>query len=185
MANGYKSWGMLDSGIALRLLYMLTTPFKENPLYKAGTIDEKGNYILPKNKRVKPEQRPTYLDRLVINVKKLINKLPAGENMLKNLLAAMILIKEGIETENPKLLEESVQLPNPDDVKYVNDKVSFYAIWEEYCRLKEEVGVGAIGGGSGMPANNVSSGFVCLNDSPLKWGVIRRKAHLKTLKGTK
>lgn len=179
MSNkGYKSWGVADNAIALRLLLMLTTPFKENPLFKSGTIDEKGNYILPKNKRVKPEQRPTYLDRLIINVKKLINKLPTGENTLKNLLAAMILVKEGIETEDPKLLEESVELPNIDDVKYVNDKVTFYKIWEEYCRIKEESGVGAIGGG--MPANNISSGNIATYDKPLSMGIARRKAHLRS-----
>lgn len=177
MGKGYKSLGVGDNLISLRLLYMLTTPFKENPLYKAGTIDEKGNYILPPNKRTKPEQRPTYLDKLIINVKKLLNKLPMGENMLKNLLAAMVLVKEGIETEDTKLLEESVKLPNIDDAKYINDKISFYKVWEEYCKLKEDVGVGAISGN--MPANNISSGNVATYDTPLNMGVVRRKAHLR------
>lgn len=174
MAITYKSHAVLDNAIAMRILLMLCTPFKENPLYKAGTIDEKGNYILPKAKRTKPEQRPTYLDKLIINLKKLLNKLPMGENNLKNLLAAMILIKEHWGTENPKLLTEDVELPNVDDVKYINDKISFYKVWKEYVKLKEDAAVSS----SAMPANNVSSGHVALVDTPMNFGAKKRKGFM-------
>jgi hypothetical protein len=174
MAHTYKSNPILDNVIVFRMLYLLTVPFKENPLYKAGTIDEKGNYILPKSKRIKPEQRPTYLDKLIINLKKLLNKLPMGENNLKSLLAAMILLKEGIETENPKLLTEDVKLPNVNDVKYINDKISFYKVWKEYVKLKEDAAVSS----SAMPANNVSSGHVAMVDTPMNFGAKKRKGFM-------
>ena len=38
----YKSHPFIDNAIALRLLVMLTTPFKEMDAYKAGVIDETG-----------------------------------------------------------------------------------------------------------------------------------------------
>lgn len=177
MAITYKSRPIVDNVIAMRLLLMLCTPFKENPLFKAGTIDEKGNYILPKAKRTKPEQRPSYLDKLIINLKKLLNKLPMGENNLKNLLAAMILIKENWGTENPKLLSEDIELPNIDDPKYVNDKISFYKVWQEYVKLKEDaVSTSSV---SSVPANNVSSGNVALVDKPLNFDAKKRKGLLR------
>ena len=69
-----------DNLYAIRMLTMLCTPFSEMPAYKAGVIDEKGKYIVSPNDRT-AEQKSTvgYIDRLIINVKKLINKLPGGE----------------------------------------------------------------------------------------------------------
>ncbi len=104
----YKSHPIIDNGIALRLLTILCTPFKEFPAYKSGVIDEKGKYIVPKASRTSVQKKTlTYLDRLMINVKKIINKLPGGENKLKNIVTAMFLIKESLEkeTDNPDLLE--------------------------------------------------------------------------------
>lgn len=79
-----------DNLYAIRMLTMLCTPFSEMPAYKAGVIDEKGKYIVSPNDRT-AEQKSTvgYIDRLIINVKKLINKLPGGESKLKNIVAGI------------------------------------------------------------------------------------------------
>lgn len=75
----YKSNPVVDNVIALRLLTILCTPFTEFPAYKAGIIDDKGRYIIPKSKRTSQQNKSlTYLDRLMINLKKIINKLPGG-----------------------------------------------------------------------------------------------------------
>ena len=103
----YTSHSFMDNAIALRLLVMLTTPFKEMDAYKAGVIDDKGKYIVKPNDRTAEQKKVlTYLDKLIINVKKMINKLPGGENNLKNIIAAMILIKENMEYENKVVLTE-------------------------------------------------------------------------------
>ena len=89
---------LVDNVIALKLLARLTTPFTEYPAYKTGVIDDKGKYLVKQNKRTREQNNSiTYLDKLMINIKKMINKLPGGENKLKNIVAAMVLIKEAIE----------------------------------------------------------------------------------------
>ena len=160
----YTSHSFMDNAIALRLLVMLTTPFKEMDAYKAGVIDDKGKYIVKPNDRTAEQKKVlTYLDKLIINVKKMINKLPGGENNLKNIIAAMILIKENMEYENKVVLTEENLAKVYDDSKYDDDKVRFIKTWCEYLKLKEETGTSAIASSStsneGSVPNNTTQGI--------------------------
>ena len=160
----YTSHSFMDNAIALRLLVMLTTPFKEMDAYKAGVIDDKGKYIVKPNDRTAEQKKVlTYLDKLIINVKKMINKLPGGENNLKNIIAAMILIKENMEYENKVVLTEENFAKVYDDSKYDDDKVRFIKTWCEYLKLKEETGTSAIASSStpneGSVPNNTTQGI--------------------------
>ena len=98
---------VIDSLIVFRILKMLTTPFNKTPAYKFGFIDAKGNRIKtlpdPNNKNVKLENNPktkeeknslTPLHRLVFNLKKLIEKLPAGKSAFASYAVALLLLKE-------------------------------------------------------------------------------------------
>ena len=176
----YKSSPLVDNMIALRLLTILCTPFNEFPAYKAGLIDEKGKYIVPKSKQTPAQKRSlTYLDRLMINVKKLINKLPGGESKLKNIVSAMVLVKECYQNNIPEftithqMLVEKVEkydIKNPEYQKLID-------LWCQYSKQqqkqKEEVGVAAISGGS-APTNNTSG--VAITTLPLSANsVVRRK----------
>ena len=169
----------IDNLIALRLLKILTTPFNEFPAYKVGVIDEKGKYIVPKNKRDAKQRRSlTYLDRLMINIKKLINKLPGGENKLKNLIAAMVLIKEchDKQDDGETLTEQYVE-------QYINDFESedthykrIANMWEMYIKLKEQTTAAAISGTAGADshvANNNTSGIE-IYSAPMGDAIIRR-----------
>lgn len=169
----YTSHSVMDNAIALRLLVMLTTPFKEMDAYKSGIIDEKGKYIVKPNNRTAEQKRTlTYLDKLIINVKKMINKLPGGENNLKNIIAAMILIKENMEVENKIVLTEENFSKIYDDVKYDDERVRFIRTWCDYLKLKEEIGTSAIGGST---PNNTTHG-IANYDAPL--GSQKSRKHL-------
>lgn len=184
----YNSNPLIDNMIALRLLTMLCTPFNQFPAYKSGVIDEKGKYLIKSNKQTAAQKRTcTYLDRLIINVKKMINKLPGGESKLKNIVAAMVLIKESIDNNVPDyiLTEQSLQnkviqynIANPQYQRMIN-------LWCEYLKTKqqnEDVGVGAIGGGSGgnPPANNTSG--IAITTLPLSQNSIVRRTEKCRLK---
>lgn len=178
--------------IALQLLTMLCTPFSEFPAYKTGVIDDKGNYLVrPEYRTLEQRKSIGYLDRLIINVKKLINKLPGGENKIKNVVAGMFLIRESVgryRVGDSVLLEEDEHLLDPfkEDLWALKDTRDRYhasreqtlELWSEYCRIKEEAGVGAISGGSGgepcggTPTN--TTGGVAGYSLPLG-SVVRRK----------
>ena len=87
---------VLNNLIAFKVLYMLVTPFKETDAYKLGIIDENGKNLIKPSKFTKYEQKEaySYLHRLVFNMKRILAKLPGGDNRLKSLAAALYLIKE-------------------------------------------------------------------------------------------
>ena len=93
---------IVDNLIAYRVLKMLVTNFEDTEAYKLGIIDAKGKSIRKANTLQTSNERDayTYLNRLVFNMKKIINKLPGGESKLKSLIAALFLVKEQYESGN-------------------------------------------------------------------------------------
>lgn len=176
--------------MALQLLSMLCTPFTDFPAYKTGVIDEKGNYLVPPSKRTLEQRKSIgYLDRLIINVKKIINK-TGNENKLKNIIVGMFLVKENLEryrTQNI-LLEEDNHVSDPikEDLWALKDTRDRYQasrnqtleLWSEYVRLKENVGVSAMSGGASgnTPTNNLSG--IAWYDLPLG-SIARRKKEVE------
>lgn len=188
---------LAGNAVALQLLTMLCTPFTEFPAYKTGVIDAKGNYLVrPEYRTLEQRKSIGYLDRLIINVKKIINKLPGGESKIKNIVAGMFLIRESVSRYrdgDSTLLEEDTHLLDSfgEDLWALKDTRDRYRasreqtleLWSEYCRIKEEagggaggigagggVGVGALGGGS-TPTN--TTGGVAGYSLPL--GTIQRR----------
>jgi hypothetical protein len=91
---------LIDNAMALRILYMLVTPFVSMDAYKFGVIDGRGKFLLS-GKKLSNDQRQSYsmLDRIVISLKRLLAKLPGGDNKLKSLIAAYWLVKESYANE--------------------------------------------------------------------------------------
>ena len=87
---------IVDNLIAYRVLKMLVTNFEDTEAFKLGIIDNKGKNLRKTSslQTTKEREAYTYLNRLVFNVKKIINKLPGGESKLKSLIAALWLVKE-------------------------------------------------------------------------------------------
>lgn len=170
----YKSTP-IDNAIALRLLAILCTPFEDFPAYKSGVIDEKGKYIVPHSKRSPAQKRSlTYLDRLMINIKKMINKLPGGESKLKNIVTAMVLIKECTENTNDGiLLTEEYTNEVSDNLDYTKDEYhNIVNLWCEYLKLKEEMGSSAI---ATNPIGNTTSGIDGYSLPLSKDSIVRRQ----------
>jgi hypothetical protein len=81
---------------------MLVTNFEDTEAFKLGIIDAKGKNIRKATTLQTAQERDayTYLNRLVFNMKKIINKIPGGENRIKSLVAALWLVKEQYESGN-------------------------------------------------------------------------------------
>ena len=89
-----------DLILVYQFLKRLTTPFNETPAFDLGIIDERGNRIKSKELKTTEEKNAYgYFDRLVFNVKKLLERLPGGKNRLASYAAALFLIKEAHKPE--------------------------------------------------------------------------------------
>lgn len=99
---------ILDNLIAIRILYLLVTPFEKQEAYRVGAIDSNGNAKL-KISEMTPEQRTNYtmLHRLVFRLKKMLGALPFGKTTLASFGAAYLLVRECIDQKlEPSNLEE-------------------------------------------------------------------------------
>ena len=89
-----------DLVLVYQFIKRLTTPFNETPAFDLGIIDERGNRIKSKELKTTEEKNAYgYFDRLVFNVKKLLERLPGGKNRLASYAAALFLIKESHKPE--------------------------------------------------------------------------------------
>lgn len=87
---------------------MLVTPFDKSDAYKLGIIDAKGKILKKQSQLTTSEEMDayTYLQRLVFNLKRLLNKLPGGDKYTKNLIAAYFLIKESYQNNDDSNIDQ-------------------------------------------------------------------------------
>lgn len=91
--------GVTDLVLAYSFLKRLTTPFKDTDAFRLGLIDEKGKR-LKKAETSEEKKAVGYFDRVIFNLKRLLEKLPGGSSQIASYGAALWLIKEGnIERE--------------------------------------------------------------------------------------
>jgi len=91
-----------DLVYTIRFLKMLVTPFEKLGAFKAGIIDKDGNKLVKRNtdwfntvdNREAYSKHYTSFIRLVINLKKLMAKVPGGRSVIARYGAALLLIKE-------------------------------------------------------------------------------------------
>ena len=147
---------VIDNLIALRVLYLLVTPFDKTEAFKRGVIDKDGK-LLVKVKDQTPEQRQAYdyLDRMVFNLKRLIGKIPGGKSILASYVAALYLIKEDTKMSASELefRFNSIMSKIEDGVVLVEETI----LVEKFLKDLEEDGAPAgVGGGGqvGVPSSN-------------------------------
>lgn len=119
---------IVDNLITFKILWMIVTPFKDTKAFEYGIVDEQGKLLKKVDQLRTMEEKDAYspLVRLVFNIKRLIGKLPGGENKIKNIAAAYFLVKENVlcddfdhitenyvkELSNYVLIEETLTVLN-------------------------------------------------------------------------
>jgi hypothetical protein len=154
---------VVDLFMVYQFVRRLATPFKEWEAYKLGIIDEQGN-ILRKRKDlrlVKERNAFGVFDVLVLNLKKLLEKIPGGQSRLASYAAALYLIREWNHFSTDSLLTEDItdqQLTDSIDLFFssyyyyttlsdnVNKKVSLDELFEQ--TFSEEVPTMNVGSGN-------------------------------------
>ncbi len=145
----------VDNVIAYRVLSMLVQPFNQSDAFRLGIIDAHGINLIPSAKFTTQEQKNAYnyLTRLVFNLKKILAKLPGGDNKTKNLVAAMFLLKEAYAKHTLQLDQstlDKVMRKLDEGVTFVDEQL----IVEEFLQLEDV-------------ANSVGDGKAVSVDEPL------------------
>ena len=90
---------VVDLILIYQFLKRLTTPFDKTEAFKLGLIDEQGKRTDKKIETTQEERAYGYFDRMVFNLKKLIEKVPGGKSRLASYAAALFLIRESEERD--------------------------------------------------------------------------------------
>jgi hypothetical protein len=154
---------LVDLFLVYQFIRRLATPFKEWDAYKLGIIDERGNILRKRRELRLKKERDAFgiFDVLVLNLKKLLEKIPGGQTRIASYAAALYLIREWnhfsddsllTEDVSDELLEESIDLFYDRYVNYiqlpenVNQKILLDELFEE--RFSEDVPTVNVGSGN-------------------------------------
>jgi len=103
---------IVDLFLVFSFIRKLVSPFEKWEAYKLGIIDENGNILIKRKDFTLNAQKAAFgiFDQMILNLKKLLGKLPGGQTKLASYAAALWLIREQqrIEATN-YLTEESVE----------------------------------------------------------------------------
>lgn len=150
---------LLDKEYALRILKMLATDFKDMPAYKKGIIDKDGNN-LKKSYQLKTQDEKkayTYLDRLVIILKKQIkrNEKRGDFTLNKALSPALFVVREQLDSGSRATMniEGKYQSLYELDVTLVEEELAVQTFFAEE-------------GEGGAPTNNTAGVAGLEKDGP-------------------
>lgn len=100
---------MLNLFFLYQFVRKLAKPFVEWDAYKQGIIDENGKVLKKRKELSTSDEKAAFsaFDLMVLNLKKLIEKVPGGKSRLASYAAALYLLREWNHfTENSMLTEE-------------------------------------------------------------------------------
>ena len=167
---------MLDNIIVYKILKLLVTPWKDTEAFKLGIIDDKGKLL--KNytdlKTNEEKEALNVFNRLIFNMKRIIEKIPGGSSKLGSLTAAYFLIKEHLNRDDEipyNVLEEQFMEIVYMESMLVEETVeilTFLETMENEINIDEEDGT--------APAN--VTGPLTSTDEP----VIKKKKRLQDIK---
>jgi len=152
---------VLDLFLVYQFVKRLSTPWNKTDAFKLELIDDKGKKL--KSPETPEEQKAyAYYDRLVFNLKRLLEKLPGGKTRLGSFAAALFLMKEGAtekeftQTELAEGLYKEMTMLDENTTKKLDEM------------LNEDA-----------PANVTGAGVVGTGDDQATWKIDGRKKNVK------
>ena len=87
---------VVDLASIMRIITLITIPFKHWTAYKTGVIDENGKTIKKRRDRKTKEEKDSFtiFHRFVRNIKRIIGFIPFGKSIIGSLAASLFLIRE-------------------------------------------------------------------------------------------
>lgn len=110
-------------------LKKLVTPFDKTKAYEFGIIDERGKVLRKKSTLRTEEERDAYTltDRLIWNLKRIMEKVPGGRSRIASYAAALFLLKE---KDNSALFANEEELER--ELEQYFDQLENDTLSEEY-----------------------------------------------------
>jgi hypothetical protein len=110
---------VVDSYLVYAFVRRLVMPFDKYPAYTAGLIDADGNFLKSRDQFTPDEKKALPLfDIMIINLKRLIAKLPLGKTRLATIAAALMLLRA---KPNKKKVNESLYSLEEDLIKTMKE----------------------------------------------------------------
>lgn len=142
----------IDTVMALRVIQLLVTPFKNWPAYHKGIINAEGKLLVnPKDLTAPQKDDWSMLQRLCWRLKLILAKIPGGQSQVASIAAAYLLVKESLETG--KEIKENFE----------GLKKSLNKVTEIEISLVEEV---MAGGSTSTTTNTVATAMPQTKDLP-------------------
>lgn len=117
-----------DLFYTFRFVKLLTTKWEDTDAYKLGLVDENGKRIKSK-KLSSSEEKTAYstFNRLVFNLKRLLQKVPGGGTVVSSYAAALLLIREHLGVSD-KSLEKILHECGIDPLDFINEANQWYLL---------------------------------------------------------
>lgn len=132
---------VIDIYLVYEFIKRLVTPFNQTKAFKLGLIDAEGKK-LKAAETTEEKEAVGYFDRLVFNLKRLLEKIPGGKLQIASYAAALLLLKEHNNCsslgDNPIMLKEQ--------------------LYQKMKELNEDA-----------PANATGASVVGTGDNPVHW----------------
>ena len=134
---------IVDTFMTYQFIKRLVMPFDKWPAYKEGIIDDKGNVLIKRRDLSTSKQRDSFrlFDLLILNMKKMLGKLPGGRSKIATYAAALFLIKEG-----QSYTDENIDQLQEDFADYFSENAVMIAESMEEDAPTNSVGAGGIAG---------------------------------------
>jgi hypothetical protein len=159
---------VVDAYLVYSFIRRLVTPFEKYPAFKANLIDKDGNFLKSRDRYTPDERKALPLfDIMIINLKRLIAKLPLGKTRLATIAAALLLLRS-------KPTAKKVQEDYTDEL---------FTLEEDLIRTMAEVK--SVMEDGVVAANSVSAGGISGLGSPPDVVVVPKKAADKYKKKNK
>jgi hypothetical protein len=98
---------VVDAYLVYSFIRRLVTPFEKYPAYTAGLIDKSGNFTKSRNAFTPDERKALPMfDIMIINLKRLIGKLPLGKTRIATIAAALMLLRSKPTVHAKKIKED-------------------------------------------------------------------------------
>lgn len=124
---------IVDYFLVYQFIRRLATPFNEWDAYKLGIIDERGNILRKRRDLRLKQERDAFgvFDLMILNIKKLLEKVPGGQSRIASYAAALWLIREWkaftpnsmiTESVSDSQIHKSIDLFLPVITDYINEQ---------------------------------------------------------------